>query len=272
MSAKYSSTQQDTLRQPLLAVQPLEFSGRFASDRDVGSHRHSSLELVLVTSGACRIQVGRRWLEGGPGTLFTLPPQKIQYQQTLSFTRTTYIGFHIPANLFPHNARTIQLTPDSFAYRWVEELCDLHQAPSAAPQQASTYLLMALIAVLNNLEARQKAAAAMHPTVRDAVQIIADRLSETLQIRRLAEQVHLSPSHLRALFREQFGCSPKQHQQQLRMERAQRLLRDPYLSIQEVARQCGYIDASYFTRLFRKIHGMPPGQWRQQAGLDANLE
>ena len=48
----------------------------------------------------------------------------------------------------------------------------------------------------------------------------------------------------------------------IKLNKAQHLLRDPYLSILEVAERTGFADPSYFTRVFRAAVGMTPSQFR----------
>jgi AraC-like DNA-binding protein len=244
----------------------LEFSGRFASTRDIETHAHPFLELVLVTQGRCRFLAGNTWLAGKPGTLFVLPARVAQFQQTLEYTRTTYIGFQISASAFNPSPRTIQLPLDGFGCQWLENLCDLNQSGGQASSRVISHLLMALVEHLNALEAYEQAATALHPGLAEALRFIQERHMEAIRLSELADRVHLSASHLSALFRKQFGYGPARYLQYLRIRRAEQLLHNPYLTIQEVAYECGFGDVNYFGRVFRKAHGVSPGKWRKEAG------
>ena len=46
------------------------------------------------------------------------------------------------------------------------------------------------------------------------------------------------------------------------MQAAKQLLLNPYSNISEVAALCGFEDMHYFTRVFKKFYGMPPGEFR----------
>ena len=50
---------------------------------------------------------------------------------------------------------------------------------------------------------------------------------------------------------------------QIRVLRATGLLRNSSLSVQQVAEQCGFADGNYFTRIFRKIQGITPNEYRK---------
>ncbi|QHT63610.1 AraC family transcriptional regulator [Paenibacillus lycopersici] len=64
--------------------------------------------------------------------------------------------------------------------------------------------------------------------------------------------------YARTLFKQSTGLSWSRYLTRLRMERAKMLLRQGILSVGEVAEQCGYEDLHYFSRLFKKLEGLPP--------------
>ncbi len=71
-----------------------------------------------------------------------------------------------------------------------------------------------------------------------------------------------SASHFHKLFHETTGMSPISWIHQQRIEHAKHLLLQPAkISIKEVAFACGYTDAYYFSRIFRKHTGMSPSEY-----------
>lgn len=74
----------------------------------------------------------------------------------------------------------------------------------------------------------------------------------------VARSYGMTPKYARALFKQATGLSLTRYLATLRMERAKELLRRGGLSIAEIAEQCGYDDLHYFSRLFKKLEGMPP--------------
>ncbi|THF76276.1 helix-turn-helix transcriptional regulator [Cohnella fermenti] len=76
--------------------------------------------------------------------------------------------------------------------------------------------------------------------------------------------IHFSYSHFHRLFKEQTGFAPHIYFTNLRMEKAAQLLLRTDLPVQEVAYRCGYDDAKYFSRQFRKSQGMSPTAFRER--------
>lgn len=86
--------------------------------------------------------------------------------------------------------------------------------------------------------------------------------TEELRIADLAEAEHLSESRFREVFRRTFGCAPSEYIIGLRLQHARDLLNGTDLTIAEIAELCGYGDALYFMRLFRKKTGMSARTYR----------
>jgi len=94
--------------------------------------------------------------------------------------------------------------------------------------------------------------------------IIASNYREELDLAGLAERVYLTPSYLSRLFRQETGVTITDYLIQVRIEQAKKLLRSrPDLKTYEVGEQVGYPDSAYFTKLFKRIVGMTPNEYRQ---------
>lgn len=79
----------------------------------------------------------------------------------------------------------------------------------------------------------------------------------------VAERLDFSLSHLTRVFKEQYGCTLVQYIDQLRMEKARRILCETNEKISVIIDQCGFASESNFIRKFKKIEGVTPIQYRQ---------
>jgi transcriptional regulator GlxA family with amidase domain len=64
-------------------------------------------------------------------------------------------------------------------------------------------------------------------------------------------------------FKAATGCSLIEYLQNLRIEEAKRLLEQGKLPVEEVSLAAGYEDVSFFRRLFKRLTGSTPGQYRR---------
>lgn len=87
-------------------------------------------------------------------------------------------------------------------------------------------------------------------------------IDATLDLDTLAALAGLSKYHFIKRYKETFGYAPIQHFIHRKMERACLLLDTTTLSIGEVGQRLGYDDPHYFSRLFKKVTGLPPQQYR----------
>ena len=88
--------------------------------------------------------------------------------------------------------------------------------------------------------------------------------TEKIVLDELADRFFISKFHLSRVFKEQFGLSVTSYMTQLRITQAKRLLRFTDKSVENVAQECGLNDANYFSRLFKKVEGTTPGEYRRQ--------
>lgn len=97
-----------------------------------------------------------------------------------------------------------------------------------------------------------------------AKKILDSRFDEQISISELASTLFISPDYLRQLFRETFGESPMHYLIRKRIDYACHLLRNGDSSISDIARECGIGNPYYFSRIFRKIAGVPPSLYREK--------
>jgi AraC-like DNA-binding protein len=86
---------------------------------------------------------------------------------------------------------------------------------------------------------------------------------QKIKISTLAEEVNLSECHFCRLFRQTIGKSPIEYLNMLRIQKAIGLLRETTLNITEIAFACGFSDANYFSRIFKKRQNLSPVAMRK---------
>lgn len=95
--------------------------------------------------------------------------------------------------------------------------------------------------------------------VRNAMRYLQDHFTEKLSAEKIAEDLHYSKSYLSHSFKEITGHSLMNYVNLLRCQHARTMLLNNY-SIKQASNACGFIDISYFTRVFKKTMGLLPSQ------------
>jgi AraC-like DNA-binding protein len=139
----------------------------------------------------------------------------------------------------------------------------LDDAAEGAPADRVDHACEGLIleSLLCRFPARTDGAAQAVETVRARIEA---ECAEGPDFDGLALEAGYSPSHLRRLWAEQVGPPPGRYAEEVRMRRARRLLAETDLPVREIATRLGYEDPLYFSRVFRKVVGLPATAYRER--------
>ncbi|MCD8398608.1 MAG: helix-turn-helix domain-containing protein [Lachnospiraceae bacterium] len=89
---------------------------------------------------------------------------------------------------------------------------------------------------------------------------------DRLSLERLAADFYINKSYLARRFKEQFGLTVAAYIQQVRVGKGKELLRFSAATVEEIGLACGYEDANYFCRVFKKVEGCSPTEYRKMWG------
>jgi AraC family transcriptional regulator len=84
-----------------------------------------------------------------------------------------------------------------------------------------------------------------------------------LDLKTLAAESGYSRNHFLSMFRAATERTPHQYLLRLRIEKAQSLMKDRSLRIIDIAESCGFTSQSQFSRVFRRVIGVTPRQYRR---------
>ncbi|WP_167606204.1 AraC family transcriptional regulator [Maribellus sediminis] len=96
-----------------------------------------------------------------------------------------------------------------------------------------------------------------------AINFMLVNLKNKVTLKQLANEVHLSGSYFTRLFLSRTGFSPIDYFNQLKIQQSCRHLDNRELSISEVAREVGFEDQFYFSRMFKKVMNQSPREYRK---------
>lgn len=91
-----------------------------------------------------------------------------------------------------------------------------------------------------------------------------EHIASAPSVKQVADAIHISPSHLRRLFWQGRRTSPKAQFQRIRLDKAKELMSRSALTLEEIARHCGYASASHLCREHKAAYNFTPTTWRKK--------
>lgn len=110
---------------------------------------------------------------------------------------------------------------------------------------------------------REREARQLHAVDRAKV-FVSQNYQQDISMEQTAEYVNLSPYYFSKLFKLQTGETFVDYVTRLRIGKAKQMLRIEAFSLKEISYEVGYNDPNYFSRVFKKITGVTPTEYRQQ--------
>ncbi|MEL7608148.1 MAG: AraC family transcriptional regulator [Bacillota bacterium] len=100
--------------------------------------------------------------------------------------------------------------------------------------------------------------------IRKAVAYLQRNYAQKITLEDVAKYVFLSPAYFSKVFKEEMGETYNAYLQRLRIEKSKMLLPDRSLKLVQIAIQSGFEDQSYFTKIFKKVEGVSPMEYRKR--------
>ena len=239
---------------------------------------------ILADFDLWYVWAGQGWIEWEnqrheltPGSLICLYPGRA-YRARHDVARRLGVSF-VHFDFVSHGGRVVKLAPSGrppavarvadadFFERLMKQIVVLHQMNGHAGYREAVNYLRGALAGLQRavddppLHGTRKA---HHDAIWTVARHIRENPGELFSIEALAESAGYSVDHFTRLFREIVGLTPKEFCIRARLQRAQLMLRESAMNVEQIADALGYADVFFFSRQFKQRLGMSPTRWRGQ--------
>jgi YesN/AraC family two-component response regulator len=99
-----------------------------------------------------------------------------------------------------------------------------------------------------------------------AIRYMHTNYSRQISISDIARDIGLNISYLGIIFKKYTGCTPQEYLIRLRIAKACSLMANPSLSIRNISHSVGYDDVFHFSKMFKKVKGLCPREYRKING------
>jgi AraC-like DNA-binding protein len=245
-------------------------SGQYAWDGTTRPQCHYGLiQLTLAGQGVLERHGVQYLLEPGQAFFLTVPDDHRYFLPATSHAwEFLYIDFQggddilrLVRWLVEHHGPVIALPPAHPARQLLVELARAVYDKTIPSAEMGAQLLYGLFMTVRE---------SLHPhrihadsSIQRAQRYIAQHYMQEIAIADIAHVVGLSPSYFYRRYHALTGETPHAYLLRLRLAHGQRLLRDTCLTLDDISTRCGFTDGNYFGKVFKRLLGITPMQYKQ---------
>lgn len=231
---------------------------------------HYLIHYILEGSGSFSLDNKEYILSKGQG--FLIPPNVITYYQADYDTPWTYVwvGFHgLKAETYLQRANMTRENP-IFNYQgntlrdYIFQMMDVDTFSPYRDLQLQGYLFLFISELIKN---SPNDAFSQNSTtdiyIKEAITFIENNYSRPIKISDIANNLSIDRSYFASIFKKTLQKTPQEFLLEYRMNKACELMRNLNLSISNIAHSVGYTDAFNFSKMFKKIKGTSPSDYRK---------
>lgn len=245
-------------------------------------HRHDAVELVYIKHGSGWCAVNEIVYPMLTGDLYILPigatheyfcEKKFNYINIL-FNESIFQKHELPL-FHAFSSQSAEHMPDKYTFgpnlqqkiiNRIDELeAELFSKEPYHLQRGRALFIELMVFIIRNarLAPGIKTSHAQKQMGR-VLSYITDHLDSKLSLKILAEISGYKPDYFGKLFRKEIGSGVSEYIYNRRIERACYELENTSKTVDEIALETGFFDASYFVKIFKRCCGMTPLQYRRK--------
>ena len=245
----------------------------YERDTPLIPHWHEHMELLFFRRGECEIYCNGTTFTARAGDLAVFNSTEVHSFKVIS--RVEYVTVLLYPEFFSDvgfcdTLLTNHVVSDGRIREFVESAVREYRADSSVGrlmQKSYMYSLIAYLALHYSLPAITKKESEISRTRLERLDIVTEHVArhygEKITTRELAKMCYLSEAHFCRFFKSAMGKSATDYVNEVRVERAEVLLKSTSETVSEIAASVGFDDVNYFTRVFKKHRGISPGFFRR---------
>ena len=240
-------------------------------------HIHETYVIGVIEDGAVKNDYRGSARTAITGDIILVNPGEVHTGKTIAEVPWEYRAMYPPADILSdivsqldqHQVETINFLSCKISNPPLAKM--LHQTLIKMETEADSLELQSLfIDALSQLIIEHadrkfsvRRAGKEHRAVKRTKDYILENHSKNISLQELSDVAYMSPFHLIRVFRKEVGLPPHEFLLNIRIEKAKTLLMQGY-SLAQVSYDSGFADQSHFSRCFKQIVGVPPGQYQKE--------
>lgn len=246
-------------------------AGYFKS-RGLGTHADrtiDSFEIIYVNSGTLGIYEEGKKFEVPKGHALILFPGRHHWGSRQFEKDLTFYWIHFQIDKKSEAGDDMMSLPQLVRLAKPEQFVELfrrfilRQERCSEDRTVLNLILLEILCELSDSAYPLEISTTKVVLANQADQYIRLHLNETLSSNLIAEALSCNPDYLGRIYHEIYNKTLTEAIHTYRLNKASRLLIETSANVNEIADLCGYPDADYFRKNFKKYRGMTPKEYRQ---------
>lgn len=151
-----------------------------------------------------------------------------------------------------HSNRQGKKTTDMF----IEHFSKFLSIPDNEIKKWINHLITLAMGILNDNQRL------LHPYVRKTIEYIYSESNNDISLKTIAAEFNVSPAYLGQLFKSQTGKYFNDFLTSVRLEYSKNLITETDMKVSDIATQAGFSSQTYFNRIFKRVYGTSPREYR----------
>ena len=262
---QYALAEQELCISDVTVISGVRPKGRCVDHRNKG---RSTYGILYIWSGeACFLANGERKITAEDGDLLLIP-KGYKYQMQYTAEVTTFVLVNL--DLFAKDssgmpiAQDISLLAKDDDSRQLARIMTNFELCSGSNSLAAVFrrkeLVYRLLGKVFKNDLHLTDISEKNASIFAGVLLLQQTYLENLPVAKFAEASNMSINSFRTMFTKQYGLSPIQYRNRLRINRAMELLNEGSCTVAEAAYASGFENVGYFCRYYKKVTGQTPSE------------
>lgn len=233
----------------------LKFFNRidWRKDQLIAAHSHSCFELVYYNAiGECNFET--KSLSFLPNTFAIIPPTMEHSELHRMDGYTFFIGFHTNKIL---NSEPLLFSDNNLYVQGIIQ--QIYHEASRKNYGYTEMITMLFNQLFIYIDRKSRTNSLSHSKdISYIFNYICENFGQKIEIDELVQLTNYSGGHVRKLFKEKYGLSPKNFLIDFRLRKSYELISNSTMTCTEISSYCGFVDSAQFSKLFKKKYGISP--------------
>lgn len=248
------------------------FVGKHAKTLNVARHFHTSWELIYCTGGSGEMVFNRLVIPYQEDSLLVIPPRVPHANRSQNGFTNIHMNIATDEVSTPLNEPFLLQAEKGGYLGNAFDAAFYYYSNGGAGQTRILHLYAQLIVAMTKTMNTDY----IHS---DVVRCVTDHILRNypdagFDLNAFLRSLPFSAEYLTRLFKKEMGMTPRQYLTDRRLENAASSLAllDGSLSVSQIAHQCGFSDALYFSKVFKQHFGVSPKNYRPSNSILPNTD